>query len=60
MIELTCDHCGEHVAVTLSVVGMDVTATLHPSTACRCVDNLTPTELMDMMVDAYSGEVLSN
>ena len=60
MVELTCDECGDHVAMILSLVRDEVTATVHPSTACRCVDRLTPDELMGMMEDAYSEEVLSN
>ena len=60
MIDLTCDTCGEHINVTLSLVGDKVVAVVHPSTECKCVDNLTPTELMDMVEDAYSEETLSS
>jgi hypothetical protein len=60
MVELTCDHCGEHVSVTLSVLGVtDVVVKVHPSTTCRCVDRMTHTELLDMMFDAYSAEGVS-
>ena len=60
MVELTCDTCGEHIAVILSLVGDEVAVVVHPSTECKCVDNLTPTELMDMVEDAYSEETLSS
>ena len=60
MIDLTCDTCGEVINVTLSLVGDEVAVVVHPSTECKCVDNLTPTELMDMVEDAYSEETLSS
>jgi hypothetical protein len=36
-----------------------VVAEKHPTTTCLCVDNLTPAEVMEMMEDAYTDEVLS-
>ena len=60
MIELTCDTCGEHLAVLVFANGDEVVAEKHPSTTCPCVDNLTPAELMEILEDAYSEEPLSN
>ena len=60
MIDLTCDTCGEHINVTLSLVGDEVAVVVHPSTECKCVDNLTPAEVMEMMEDAYTDEGLSS
>ena len=60
MVELTCDTCGEHIAVILSLVGDEVVAEKHPTTACLCVDKLTPAEVMEMLEDAYTDEGLSS